>query len=395
LGRSLASLKEEFAMSTAAVTDVVKFHISLNASDLGRSIAFYRTLFGLEPAKVRDDYAKFELAEPPVILSLIPIPPRAGGNMNHVGLRVLDSAALVEMQMRLEQAGYKTQTEEGVECCYSKQTKFWANDPDGCLWELYVLHGDADEHDDHGPSAKNGLVGNSSFRGSVQTGTVQTGGTNELQVSIGPSVAAAAEVRKAPAVYSHLLTQPLPERIDAADGTFAEAQLQGTLNMRADRGRMVGFLRETLRVLRPGGSVLVHALTSDRAFTERPQLPGPAALVEQVWTDTEAAAMLTEAGFVGVQFAKLDARPCFTVGNVALRETKLTGLRPATECCEEASLSVLYKGPLAELRDDFGHTYPRGVRVAVPSSVAAWLAGSPLAASFLIPEGTTGGGCCG
>ncbi|MBN8624812.1 MAG: VOC family protein [Planctomycetes bacterium] len=383
-------------MSTAAVTDVVKFHISLNASELGRSIAFYRTLFGLEPAKVRDDYAKFELAEPPVILSLIPIPPTAGGNMNHVGLRVLDSAALVEMQMRLEQAGYKTQTEEGVECCYSKQTKFWVNDPDGCLWELYVLHGDADEHDDHGPSATHGLVGNSTFRGKVQSDEAGCcGGASELKVSIGPSVAAAAEVRNASAVYSHLLTQPLPERIDAADGTFTEAQLQGTLNMQADRARIVGFLRETFRVLQPGGSVLVHALTSDRAFTDRPQLPGPAALVEQVWTDTEAAAMLSEAGFVGVQFAKLGARPCFTVDDTAMRETKLTGLRPAAECSEGSKVPVLYKGPLAELRDDFGNTYRRGVRVAVPSSVAAWLASSPLAASFFIPEESAGGGCCG
>ena len=49
-----------------------KFHASLNVSDLDRSIAFYRVLFGLEPAKVKSNYAKFELAEPPLVLSLIP-----------------------------------------------------------------------------------------------------------------------------------------------------------------------------------------------------------------------------------------------------------------------------------------------------------------------------------
>ncbi len=44
-----------------------KFHTSLNVSDLGRSIDFYRVLFGLEPAKRRADYAKFEVPAPPLV----------------------------------------------------------------------------------------------------------------------------------------------------------------------------------------------------------------------------------------------------------------------------------------------------------------------------------------
>ena len=48
-------------MSTETITDVVKFHLSLNVTDLARSLDFYRVLFGMEPAKVRADYAKFEL----------------------------------------------------------------------------------------------------------------------------------------------------------------------------------------------------------------------------------------------------------------------------------------------------------------------------------------------
>jgi len=55
----------------------VKFHLSLNVSDLSRSVAFYRALFGCEPAKRHDDYAKFELDEPPVVFSLVP---RAAGS---------------------------------------------------------------------------------------------------------------------------------------------------------------------------------------------------------------------------------------------------------------------------------------------------------------------------
>src|SRR6267378_773498 len=101
------------------VAPAVRFHLSLNVADLRRSVAFYRTLFGREPAKLRADYAKFELDDPPLVLSLEPTPRAAGGPLNHLGFRLPDSATLVAMQMRLEQAGIKSQREEGVECCYA------------------------------------------------------------------------------------------------------------------------------------------------------------------------------------------------------------------------------------------------------------------------------------
>ena len=122
-----------------------KFHASLNVTDLDRSIAFYRALLGAEPAKVRADYAKFDLAEPPLVLSLIPGRPGAGGNLNHVGLRVQSPEELVAIQSRLEAAGLHTEREEGVECCYALQTKFWISDPDDTLWEIYVFHDDLDD----------------------------------------------------------------------------------------------------------------------------------------------------------------------------------------------------------------------------------------------------------
>jgi hypothetical protein len=46
----------ELPMTTAAAG--VKFHLSLNVTDLGKAVAFYRVLFDTEPAKCHDDYAK-------------------------------------------------------------------------------------------------------------------------------------------------------------------------------------------------------------------------------------------------------------------------------------------------------------------------------------------------
>ena len=133
-------------MATDVSVETVKFHLSLNVSNLARSVTFYTALFGRPAAKHRPDYAKFEVDEPPLILSLIPTTPGVGGPLNHIGIRLNDSAALVEVQARLEAAGHATQREEGVECCYSRQTKFWLTDPDRTLWELYVLHEDIDVH---------------------------------------------------------------------------------------------------------------------------------------------------------------------------------------------------------------------------------------------------------
>src|SRR4051812_17132048 len=129
--------------------DPIRFHISLNVTDLNKSVTFFRTLFGAEPAKVRPDYAKFEPADPPLVLSLEPAREVGRtGALNHLGFRLPDAATLVAMQERLERAGLRTKREDGVECCYARQTKFWAHDPDGNLWEVYTFDGDIEHRGD-------------------------------------------------------------------------------------------------------------------------------------------------------------------------------------------------------------------------------------------------------
>ena len=66
-------------MTTATLTAALKFHLGLNVADLDRAVAFYRTLFGIEPAKHFADYAKFEVQDPPLVLALNPSPRSAGG----------------------------------------------------------------------------------------------------------------------------------------------------------------------------------------------------------------------------------------------------------------------------------------------------------------------------
>ncbi len=118
-----------------------RIHMGLAVKDLERSVAFYRTLFGQEPTKSRPHYAKFEVAEPPVNLSLNEVGGHTGQNnpVAHFGIQMKSMKAVKEVAGRLAAAEIATEIEENVTCCYAVQNKVWATDPDGNKWEVYVV----------------------------------------------------------------------------------------------------------------------------------------------------------------------------------------------------------------------------------------------------------------
>jgi catechol 2,3-dioxygenase-like lactoylglutathione lyase family enzyme len=122
---------------------VSRVQLALNVDDLAQSIAFYSRLFGTEPAKVRDGYANFAVAEPP--LKLVLIENRGhGGSLNHLGVEVADVDAVDAEQTRLAAAGFASIDERGTTCCYAKQDKFWVQDaPNGERWEIYTVLADS------------------------------------------------------------------------------------------------------------------------------------------------------------------------------------------------------------------------------------------------------------
>jgi len=123
-------------------TSIIKFHASLNVSDLARSLEFYTALFGVAPVKSYPDYAKFELEVPPLVLSLKPKRACAGGPLNHLGIRLTNLEHLRQIQERVKATGARIGEQDDVKCCYARQTKLWITDPDETLWEVYVLHDD-------------------------------------------------------------------------------------------------------------------------------------------------------------------------------------------------------------------------------------------------------------
>lgn len=119
-----------------------RVQLALNVSDLDQAIDFYSKAFSAKPAKVRDGYANFAIAEPP--LKLVLIESAQGGTLNHLGVEVETTGEVETMSRHLVDEGLTTETELGVECCYARQDKVWANDPDGAEWEWYTVLSDSD-----------------------------------------------------------------------------------------------------------------------------------------------------------------------------------------------------------------------------------------------------------
>lgn len=119
-----------------------KPHVSLNVSSIEQSVAFYTTFLGVEPVKRKLDYAKFDLADPPLNLTMNERPPAQEGEhgrVSHLGIQVDGHEAVEVARRRLVEAGMLSLDEEDTVCCYARQDKVWATDPDGNQWEVFFV----------------------------------------------------------------------------------------------------------------------------------------------------------------------------------------------------------------------------------------------------------------
>lgn len=136
-----------------------KTHISLNVADVARSVEFYQAFFGVPAHKRRPGYANFDLETPPLKLALQEGARTAGagaGTLDHLGIQVATREQVTAARDRLKEAGLATFDEGDTVCCYARQDKLWATDPDGNRWEVYVLLDDMLEQDDHPAEATAG-----------------------------------------------------------------------------------------------------------------------------------------------------------------------------------------------------------------------------------------------
>jgi catechol 2,3-dioxygenase-like lactoylglutathione lyase family enzyme len=117
--------------------------LALNVDDLDEAIEFYSKLFNAEPAKVKEGYANFAIAEPPLKLVLLENPGK-GGSLNHLGVEVSSSDQVHAEIARLTDEGLFTDEEIGTTCCFATQDKVWVSGPGGEKWEVYTVLADSE-----------------------------------------------------------------------------------------------------------------------------------------------------------------------------------------------------------------------------------------------------------
>ena len=135
----------------------------------------------------------------------------------------------------------RPQREEGVECCYARQTKFWITDPDGALvGDLRLPRG-------HRRSRPRRAAARRADAGARRPPTAPP-----------------------PRAWEHRLREPIPARIPHDDNTLHEVRLEGTIN--------VAPMPTTARDCWPSAcgrcgrvrAISLHGLAGDRRATSHP-----------------------------------------------------------------------------------------------------------------------------
>jgi hypothetical protein len=206
------------------------------------------------------------------------------------------------------------------------------------LWEIYVFHEDISERGD---------------------------ATIPVEALSPPVV-----VSKPRLIWSHRLGDAFPDKIPHEANTLHEVTLEGSLNSARNTAHRDRLIPEALRVLRPGGNIRIHGLAGDYPGNdEELSLPGAAAAVKYVPTSSEMVGELTQAGFVEVEVETLSQTAYFVIAGVPMREFRIRGTKPGHRPKVKTHHAV-YRGPLAQVADDYGNVFRRGE--LTPLNVHDW-----------------------
>ena len=116
-----------------------KAHLALNVKNIEQSIEFYKKMLGIEPCKVRTGYAKFDVQNPPLNLTLNQGVFNERGALSHLGIQVASTGDVLALREKWVNEGLVTRDEMQTSCCYAVQDKTWVQDPDGNMWDAFVV----------------------------------------------------------------------------------------------------------------------------------------------------------------------------------------------------------------------------------------------------------------
>jgi len=126
-------------MKSGETVKALKAHVAINVRNAQGSVDFYRRMFGIEPSKIRQGYAKFDVTNPPLNFTLNEVPFGERGALSHLGIQVASTDDVLATRDRWIREGLIPREEMKTDCCYALQDKAWVRDPDGNEWEVFAV----------------------------------------------------------------------------------------------------------------------------------------------------------------------------------------------------------------------------------------------------------------
>ena len=83
----------------------LKAHLALNVRNVETSLEFYRKLLGIEPSKIRTGYAKFDVQNPPLNLTLNESSVKDRGALSHLGIQVAGTEDVIALREQWRERG--------------------------------------------------------------------------------------------------------------------------------------------------------------------------------------------------------------------------------------------------------------------------------------------------
>jgi catechol 2,3-dioxygenase-like lactoylglutathione lyase family enzyme len=119
-----------------------RVQLALNVADLDASIDFYTKMFKTPPAKVREGYANFAIADPPLKLVLF-VGGGEPGSLNHIGVEAESTDEVAAAVASARGHGFDIEVQDETTCCFAVLDKVWVQGPDNA-WEFYTVLADAE-----------------------------------------------------------------------------------------------------------------------------------------------------------------------------------------------------------------------------------------------------------
>lgn len=112
-----------------------RFHVHVSVGNLQENIRFYSSIFGADPAVVKEDYAKWMLDDPRINFAISTRGDEPG--VNHLGIQAESDAELKGLRVGIIKAQAPILEQKEASCCYAKSDKYWTTDPQGIPWETF------------------------------------------------------------------------------------------------------------------------------------------------------------------------------------------------------------------------------------------------------------------